>query len=385
MINKKGAFAIRTGALMDIRPLEQWYRMNKARNFTEFRHVLDMNAINGFNIIYADRYDTIYYLSNGKIPLRNAAYHWKTTLPGNTSATLWTEFHRVKDLPQVLQPPSGYIFNSNNTPFNATAAQDNIHAADYDPTMGYETSDNNRSLRFMELMKEFHKINYDNFKRIKYDLQLPATLAYKPSGDTIFAISETDHPELADIIRELKNWDRKANVESTGATIFDVIYYKVADEQMKGATYKYLSKKKSIDMLHYAKTYLQTNFGKTSVPLGDYQKLIRGETVLPLAGIPDVISAMRSVPWEKGMVKGEQGESYIELVQFTRKGPVIESINCYGASNDPDSPHYSDQMQMFVHQKTKEMTLNKEEVYREAKKIYHPDNAGGVKNKFFMH
>jgi acyl-homoserine-lactone acylase len=235
------------------------------------------------------------------------------------------------------------------------------------------------------LIKEYPKINYDNFKRIKYDQQLPAKLVYKPSGDSVFTITETEHPELSDIIHELKNWDRRATVESTGATIFDVIYYQVADEQMKGATYGFLTKKKSIKMLQYAKTYLQTNFGKIAVPLGDYQKLVRGETVVPLPGIPDVISAMRSVPWKKGMVRGEQGESYIELVQFTKKGPVIESVNCYGASNDPDSPHYTDQMEMFVHQKTKEMTLKKDEVYRRAKQIYHPENAGGVKNKFFMH
>ena len=106
IITKRGTFSIRMPAQMDIRGLEQWYRFNKAKNFTEFKAALNMLAIPGYNIVYADRYDTIYYLSNGRIPIRNRdpQYNWKSTLPGNTSATLWTALHPLEDLPQVLQP-----------------------------------------------------------------------------------------------------------------------------------------------------------------------------------------------------------------------------------------------------------------------------------------
>lgn len=157
LVTDKGAFAIRTGALMEIRALEQWYRMNKAKNFSEFKKALSMLAIPGYNIVYADRYDTIFHISNGKIPIRNQSYEWKNTLPGNTSKTLWTEFHSFDDLPQVLNPSSGYVFNSNHSPFNSTAPADNLQPKAYDPTMGFETNDNNRSLRFMELIKQYPK------------------------------------------------------------------------------------------------------------------------------------------------------------------------------------------------------------------------------------
>jgi acyl-homoserine-lactone acylase len=94
--------------------------------------------------------------------------------------------------------------------------------------------------------------------------------------------------------------------------------------------------------------------------------------MMALPGIPDVIAAMQSGTFEKGRVKGEQGESYIELVKFTAEGPEIETINCYGASNHPESEHYADQMNLFVQQQTKPMTLDKAKVYQEAKKVYHP-------------
>ncbi len=54
------------------------------------------------------------------------------------------------------------------------------------------------------------------------------------------------------------------------------------------------------------------------------------------------------------------------------EGPIIEKVNTYGASNRPDSPHYDDQMEMFLQHKTKRMSLNKKEVYAKAERVYHP-------------
>ncbi|MES2796915.1 MAG: penicillin acylase family protein, partial [Bacteroidota bacterium] len=126
--NEKGYFSVRLGANMDIRGVEQWYNMNKARNFSEFYKAMEMTAIPGFNTFYVDNKDTIFYVSNGKIPFRNPAYNWQGTLPGNTSQTLWTDFHPIKDLPTYLNPTAGYLFNANNTPYNATVASNNLKA-----------------------------------------------------------------------------------------------------------------------------------------------------------------------------------------------------------------------------------------------------------------
>ncbi len=373
VITKKGAFAIRTPALFDIRGLEEWYMLNKAKNFTEFRDILQMEAIPGYNLVYADRYDTIYYLSNGKIPVRDKSFNWKGTLPGNTSKTLWTEMHPISDLPQVLQPSSGYVYNTNNTPFHATGGDDNFPLKGYDETMGYERYDNNRSLRFQELIKQYNRPTYADMKRIKYDLQLPAKLSYMVNTDTLFSIPVQKHPEIADVIKLLQQWDRKGDVTSTGATLFDIIYYEVVNELQTGKSYSTISTAKAVDLFKYARAYLLDHFKKIAVPLGDYQKLVRDNKILPLQGIPDVISAIYAIPYKNGLVRGAQGESYIELVRFTKDGPVIESINCYGASNKKGSPHYADQADLFTHQKTKPMTFDKGEIYKNAERIYHPN------------
>ena len=374
LITKKGIFSIRTAAFFEVRALEQWYRMNKATNFSSFYKALKMEALPGYNVMYADRYDTIFYLSNGKIPLRNKAYNWKGTLPGNSSKTLWNQYHPIEDLPHYLNPSSGYLFNSNHSPYNASAKENNLNLHNFDATMGFETWENNRSTRFMELLKPLNKINYGDFKSIKFDGQLPARLNYLGTNtDTLFMLQGDEYPALADLISTLKNWDKKSDTESRGAAAFGIMYYYITDKLSKGQNeYRNLSKEKCVEILNYAKSYMITHFGKTTISLGEYQKLVKGTKVIPLPGLPDVIASMESEPFKNGMVKGRQGESFIQLVKFSNQGPQIETIHSYGASKKAGSKHYNDQMEMFTTKQLKPMTLDKATIYKNAEKIYHP-------------
>ncbi len=373
VITDKGTFSIRTAALTDIRGLEQWYRMNKARNYTEFRNALKMEALPGYNVVYADKFDTIYYLSNGKLPLRSPGFNWKGTLPGNTTKTLWYDLHPLEDLPQMLNPSSGYVYNTNHSPFLASAEKDNLDASGYDSLMGYETHNNNRSLRVQELLKDRDKISYDYFKRIKYDVQLPSTLAFPVNIDTMFLLNEQDHPHIADVIRSLRQWDRKGTIESKGATVFGVFFYYVADQYRKDPTLKFLTREMCIRSYEHTKQYLISHFGRTDVTLGEYQRLERGERSLPLAGLPDVLAAMYASPSENGRVKGAVGDCYIAMIRFTKDGPQIETINAFGASNKKDNKHFDDQMKMYSEQKLKPMTLDRDRIYLEAESIYNPE------------
>jgi acyl-homoserine-lactone acylase len=101
---------------------------------------------------------------------------------------------------------------------------------------------------------------------------------------------------------------------------------------------------------------------------------VRGDKILPIGGAPDVLAATISKPYKNGMLKTFVGDSYIVLVDFDPQGKQkIETINAFGASNRPDSPHYTDQMELFVGQKTKTMTLDKSEIYKNAERVYRPE------------
>ncbi|MEI2739179.1 MAG: penicillin acylase family protein [Chitinophagaceae bacterium] len=373
----KGVFSMRIPAIMDIKALEEWYRMNKAKNFTEFYKALSMTSLPMFNIMYADRYDTIFYISNGKMPRRNPdpAYNWKSTLPGNTSATLWTAFKPVSELPQYVNPPSGYLFNTNHSPFLASGkTQHPVDMNKIDKNDGYEMYHNNRSQRVTELLYNNDKIDYSTFKRIKFDQQLPKELKYTYGIDSMLNLNVNDYPALQEVIGNFQNWDRKAIITSKGAAIFLLVYDHVA-KKLGGSPARQLTKAESVETYQHVHDYMMQHFGKTDLALGDVQKLVRGDDVRPAWGLPDVLTAAYTEPYKNGMRKVSSGDAYICFVRYPKNGglPIIESVNTFGASMHPGSPHYKDQMTMFQNQQTKPMTLDKKEVLRTAKKVYHPE------------
>ncbi len=370
----KGVFSIRVPALMEIKALEQWYRMNKARNFSEFYQALSAVNLPMFNITYADRYDTIFYISNGKMPRRNpdTIFNWKSTLPGNTSATLWTEFKPISELPQYINPPSGYLFNTNHSPFLATDPKYNLDKSKFDRNDGYETYHNNRSQRVTELINA-EKIDYSRFKQIKFDQQLPQQLKYTYGIDSMFNLDAEEFPALKDLITTFRAWDRKARADSKGAAVFLLTYYYLAN-RLKGVPPRQITKAEAVDTYQYVYNYMMKNFGKTDLVLGDIQKLVRGNEARPAWGFPDVLTPSFSESWKNGMRKVTGGDAYICFVRYPKDGslPKIESVNTFGASMNPASPHFKDQMEMFQAQQTKPMTLDKQEVLRNAKRVYHP-------------
>ena len=374
--NKSGYYSIRTPSLFNIKALEQWWRMGKSKNFSEFYNNLKMRELPGFNIGYADKYDTIFYMSNGIIPKRAEGYNWKGIVPGDTKKTLWTEYHNIEDLPQVIQPESGFIYNANHSPFKSTSADENPNEENYNENMGYETYDNNRSTRLIELIESYDKVSYDDFKDIKYDNSFPSKFNYNFMDisiiETLKLQAENDLFELLDIIQK---WDRKTDIDSQGAGIYGVLYYQLVrnyrNEIQKNN--KTVSKEILLSALADTKAYIINNFGSIKITLGDFQKLVRGDKELPIWGLPDVITAMSSRPYKDGKHKVTQGESYIGLVRFNENGPILESIISFGNSDNPDSDHYTDQMEKYSKFQTKKMTFDKNIIYSEAKEIYNPN------------
>ena len=370
----KGVFSLRVPATMDIKALEQWYRMNKAKNFSEFYKALSMTSLPMFNIMYADRYDTIFYVSNGKMPRRNPdpKYNWKSTVPGNTSATLWTEFKTIKELPQYINPPSGYLFNTNHSPFLATEKEYNLNKNKFDKADGWETYHNNRSQRVTEIING-DKVDYSTFKRIKFDQQLPKELKYTYGIDSMLSLNAADYPQLKEIITTFQLWDRKSVASSKGAAVFLLTYYYLAD-RLKGVPSRKITKAEAVETYQYVYDYMLKYFGKTDLTLGDIQKLVRGEEERPAWGFPDVLAPSFSEPYKNGIRKVTGGDAYICFVRYPKNGglPQIESVNTFGASMDPASPHFKDQWGMFQAQQTKPMTLDKATILRTAEKVYHP-------------
>ncbi len=369
-------FSIRLPSLMDAGALQQWYAMNRSTNFTEFKAALNQNHLPMFNIMYADKEDNIFYISNGKMPYRNAKYNWASTLPGNTRETLWEKFKPLSELPQHLNPAAGYLFNTNHSPFMATAVNENLNPSNFDKYDGYETYHNNRSQRAKDLIDTYDKISLEDLKRIKFDRQLPAKILYPYGYDAsvLFTLDASKYPALATIIKGLKEWDHVTNIESVGALYYNVAYYGAA--KIRQTTSKDpLSESEAVELTQYVHDFLMKHYGRLDVTLGEFQRLKRGDQDWPQAGMPDVLAAVMSEPFGESKRKMISGDAYIGFVKFPKDGglPLIETVNTFGASSHPESKHFADQRELYQAQKTKRMTLDKDEVLKNAEKIYHPE------------
>lgn len=370
--NKSGVYAVRTASLFGMGAIEQWWRMNKAHNFSEFHKALEPQHIPGFNISYADRNDTIYYVSNAKLPIRAKGYDWQKIVPGNTKKTLWKDFYSLKDMPQQLQPSSGYVYNTNHSPFISAGPENHLDPDEFNKDMGFERFNNNRSARFQELISGFDKVSYEDFLSLKYDNQLPSKLQYTFMNiNALFEMDPTAYPEVASLVTRIQNWDRKSDPDSKGAGAYAVFYYLVRKyvNQQPNATF---SEASLVPVLLEVKDYMNTYFGSENIALGDFIKVVRGDLEMPSFGLPDVLTAMHGAPYKEGRLKVTAGESYIQLVRFTSEGASIRSMVPYGSSNRPNSPHYADQLPLYMKFQTKAMPLDRAYWEKEATRKYHP-------------
>lgn len=377
MKSDSGYFAFNSPAMHVGNSAEQWLRMNKARNFAEFNQALKMQQLPCFNIVYADRFDTIAYLSNVLLPRRSPAFEWKKLLPGDTSATLLHKgYYSTSELPRLINPACGYVFNANNSPFLATNPGENLQFKNYPKEQGHQTWHWNRSKRLQQLFTEKDTFTWNDFLNIKYQKQYPDSIHFVANIDALWSMSEAENPGIADAIKILKTWDKKGDTANIGASLFLMTYQFFVEEFKKihfneEKIYHYPTSF-YVDCVTKAKNYLLKHFGTLQVPLGKLQRLRRGNVDLPLQGMPDMLVATYSESLPDGTLKPLAGDSYIMMVKMGKEGPEIETVHAFGASARPDSPHYTDQMSLFVNEKLKPMTLDKNTILRNAKQVYQP-------------
>jgi len=374
-----GVYSIRFAGNMKeaLKAPEQWYKMTKAKNFSDFHSALEMQGIPTKNIIYADRQDNIYFLSNALIPKRKPGFNWQGVVRGDTSATLWHDFYDIDQLPQVKNPSCGYILNVNHTPFNCTCEEENPRMQDFDKEMAFMTRDNNRSIRFKQLLEKYGpRISYKEMKKIKFDTKFPENTTFMDMIYEVQSLDTSKYPEIAPILKEFRKWNLKMTPENRQAAIFMMTAQFIFDKHdLRTLGFrKDLNFKKSTyrNALAHTQDHLRKHFGRLDVRYGQVLRLKRGDKEYPMGGFPDVMRSMMGQKQEDGTFKAWIGEDYMQLLRFTDDTVKTETVDAYGVSNDPESQHYTDQMPLFINKNFKDMTHNPDEVYRKAEEIYHP-------------
>ena len=137
MKNGLKAYALRYVGMSDADQATAWLKMNKAKNITEWEDALKMQQIGSLNFVYADKEDNILFVHNMKSPKRSNDYDWKNILPGDASNLIWNDSYSYDEIPKILNPKSGYIYSTNQSPFFVTDIDDNLNEERFSFNYGF--------------------------------------------------------------------------------------------------------------------------------------------------------------------------------------------------------------------------------------------------------
>jgi acyl-homoserine-lactone acylase len=369
--NDKGYFAIRYAGIDNVKVVEQYYRNTKATNWDEWTKSMAIGGIPATNFIYADKTGRVAYIYNALFPDRKLGYDYTKLLPGDTSAAMWEGPVGFDRYPKIVNPASGFVQNANNTPFLAAGPGSEMNPAAYSPYLGIELGMTNRGLRATELLAADTLITPQELLAIKMDMMYSKQSWVGAWMASFAALDLKDAPELAEAQKLLNSWDWSSDGKGRADALAERIIRFGARRNWRGEKMP-----DPRETLQEAVTEFKDRFGRIDPPLGDIQRLRRGEVDLAMLGGSDALRATTIWDAEQadGKMRVRHGDSYIMLMRWDKDGKVqSESIQPYGsATTRPESPHYTDQMKLFVAGGYKPVHFEEADAVKNAKRRYRP-------------
>lgn len=364
------AYALRFAGMDEIRHLEQYRRLNRAKSFEEWMTAMRLQALPSVNYIYADKTGKIAFVHNGQYPDRKPGRDWSKDQPGDRSALIWRNYISFDAVPKLIDPQSGFLYNANNTPFSATDGPDNLKPEDFPATMGLETHETNRSLRLRELIGAMSQIGAQELKRIKFDK------TYSGRSTAANVVSEIlDHdwsgePDLARAAGHLREWNLKTNKSNRRAalgvlTVLPHVMERITGKPPGAAT----------ENFKRAAAWLEQTYGRLDLEWGTVNRIVRGKTNLPIGGGPDILRAVYPAKVrDDGKLHAAAGDTWVAFVEWDGKGGVsARAIHQYGSATlDTASPHYDDQTALFAGEELRPVLLDREKILETAERRYRP-------------
>ena len=356
-----GTYALRFAGYQEIRQPMQWMAMNKARNLSQFKQAMAMQAIVSFNYVYADKKGNIFFLHNGRSPQRAAGWDWQKYLPGDRGDLIWDSQIGFSAMPQITNPPSGYLMSTNQTPFQVTAAADNLRRDDFAPELGLQTRMTNRADRGLRMFREAGRMNEAEFIAVKWDKK------YDPDSRAMRYVAAVQELKFAaDSLgaegqKLLAGWNGEAGKQSRAAALGVC----VLSEEWK-AEQKQKPTPELLPVYETCLDELMTAFGRIDPLWSERNRLIRGDTNIALGGGPDTLRAIYGRAEENGQLKAVAGDGLVVYTAWDKNGKQSGGMvhNFGAASTRPKSPHYDDQAPLYAAEQFRPVALTRVDVLR---------------------
>lgn len=342
-----GVYAIRYAGIDEMKQVEQWLAMNKAKNFEEWQAAMALNHIQSFNFVYANRHGDIHFIHNAQLPVRAPGWNWQQYLPGDRSDLIWNAYYPTDALPQVTNPPSGFIHSANQTPFNVTSAAHNPLKTDAPADGGWQTRMTNRATRGLELFEEFGQISDEEVWALKHDNDYSPNYRGMAFFKRVTGLSTTTETQ-AQAIAVLKTWDRSTDKDNRGAALGVCVLAAEWQAESGGN-----NNPEPADVLDDCIDQTLEIGGQLDPKWGEVNRHGRGGTLWPVAGGPDTLRAIYSRRLDgDDYLTAVAGDGLYYIIRWMPSGEQrVLGTHQYGNDmTNADSSHYLDQAEDYANE-----------------------------------
>jgi acyl-homoserine-lactone acylase len=380
-----------------VEALQQSWLRTKVKDHGEFAKVAELKANSSNNTIFADAAGNIAYHHPHFIPVRDDRFDYTRPVDGTDPRTDWRGLHAFSEAPNLLNPPTGWIQNTNNWPYSAAGPYSHKPGAfpRYMDTFG-ENPRGIHALRVLGARKDFTP---ETLRDAAYDSYQPAFAQLVPHLLSAWDKAPPSHRLKRRVeapVAALRGWDYRWGVTSVpnslavfwAEAMLAALPPELRAQRTRLADHmeRHLTGEQKLAAFGEAVERLERYSGRWDVPWGEINRFQRvtGDIVQPFSdAAPSIAVGFPSALWGSlasfgarpypGTKRwyGTSGNSFVAVVEF---GPKVRAmaVSAGGESGDPKSPHFNDQAQLYVDGKLREVYFYPEQLKGKTERVYRP-------------
>ncbi len=381
-----------------VKALIQSFTRMKARDYKSFHKTMELHTNSSNNTTYADADGNIAYFHSNFIPRRDTSFDWLRPVDGSTPATEWKGLLSIDQTPHLLDPPNGWIYNSNNWPWSAAGVY-SPKRTDFPVYVEKGTEESPRGYHMLRVLPARKDYTIGTLIAAAYDSWLPSFARMLPGLIKSYDdLPPTDplRPRLVEQIATLRGWDYRWSAESipTSLAIFWAEDLTVRDSGvaraagMSAETYviNRATDAERLQSLVAASDKLAKDFGTWKTPWGEINRFQRihddiaphFDDSAPSIPVPFTAAkwgslasfAAKAYPGTKKWY-GTSGNSFVAAIEF---GPTVRAraITAGGESGNPASPHFNDEAARYSAGNLRDVYFYASQLKGHTERVYHP-------------
>jgi len=381
-----------------VKALTQSYSRTKATDYKSFKQTMELHTNSSNNTIFADRQGDIAYFHANFIPKRDTKFDWTRPVDGSDPATDWHGLLSIDESPNLLNPASGWLYNSNNWPWSA-AGPSSRKREDFPAYVESGREESPRGYHALRVFPGKKDFTLQSLIDAAYDTYLPSFDRMIPALLKAYDDAPASNPlkaKVADQIAALRGWDYRWSVSSV-PTSLAIFYGEELGRRTSGGRRggggggggaggsTEPTADQQLQALATASDKLAADFGNWKTPWGDINRFQRltGDIVPFSDAGPSIPVGFPSSRWGSlasfgaraypGTKKwyGTSGNSFVAVVEF---GDSVRAraVTAGGENGDPKSKHFNDEAQRYATGNLREVYFYPSQLKAHTEKTYHP-------------